>query len=83
MTLYGHIHDGKVVLNHTGPLPEGAAVQVQIVTSPSSKPDPDADEQLPTLAERLKEFIGCMGNDLPPDLSVNLDHYLYGAPKQK
>jgi len=29
----------------------------------------------------LLEIAGC-ANDLPSDLSLNHDHYLYGAPKQ-
>ncbi len=35
----------------------------------------------PTLAERLKDFIGAV-DDLPEDASVNVDHYLYGHPKK-
>jgi hypothetical protein len=32
--------------------------------------------------ERYGEFIGSV-KDLPSDMSVNLDHYLYGHPKQQ
>ena len=39
-----------------------------------------ADGELPTLLERMKDFVGTVHN-LPPDASVNLDHYLYGTPK--
>jgi hypothetical protein len=35
-----------------------------------------------SLAERLALFIG-QAKDLPPDMSVRLDHYLYGLPKRK
>ena len=34
------------------------------------------------LLELMRPYIG-MANDLPSDMSVNLDHYLYGVPKQK
>lgn len=34
------------------------------------------------LYERLKSVIGA-ARGMPPDASVNVDHYLYGAPKQK
>ena len=35
-----------------------------------------------SLAERLANVIG-KAQSLPPDASVNLDHYLYGLPKRK
>jgi hypothetical protein len=35
-----------------------------------------------SLAERYASFIGT-AKGLPPDMSENLDHYLYGLPKQK
>ena len=82
MTLNGHIHDGKIVLDPHGPLPEGAVVQVQIVSPTPETSTSGADVQPPTLAERYKDLIGSVPN-LPTDLSVNLDHYLYGAPKRQ
>ena len=30
----------------------------------------------------MKDFVGTVHN-LPPDASVNLDHYLYGTPKRQ
>jgi hypothetical protein len=35
-----------------------------------------------SLAERLAQFIG-QAKDLPPDMSLHLDHYLYGLSKRK
>lgn len=35
-----------------------------------------------TLAERLANVLG-KATGLPPDASVNHDHYLYGVPKQQ
>jgi hypothetical protein len=35
-----------------------------------------------SLAERLAPFIG-QAKDLPPEMSLHLDHYLYGLPKRK
>ena len=40
------------------------------------------NSELPTLLERMKDFVGTVDN-LPPDSSVNLDHYLYGSPKRQ
>jgi predicted DNA-binding antitoxin AbrB/MazE fold protein len=64
-------------------LPEGTRVQIRVeeqaIAKASSEP---VEEELPTLLERLKDFVGTV-HDLPPDASVNLDHYLYGTPKRK
>jgi hypothetical protein len=79
MTLHGHIQNGVIILDHHGPLPEGAAVEVQIIVPGS---DLTQDGATPTLAETLKGFIGVL-EDLPDDASTNHDHYLYGAPKKK
>jgi hypothetical protein len=78
MTLHGHIQNGAIVLDEQVPLPEGAAVQIQVMVPRST---PAADGQLPTLAETLKDFIGVL-EDLPEDAATNHDHYLYGTPKK-
>jgi hypothetical protein len=78
MTLNGHIQNGVIVLDENIPLPEGAAVRVQIVEP--IKPAA-SDQELPTLAETLKDFIGVL-EDLPEDAAENHDHYLYGTPKK-
>jgi predicted DNA-binding antitoxin AbrB/MazE fold protein len=39
------------------------------------------EKKIPTLYDRLKDVIGSV-DDLPVDSSQNLDHYLYGTPKQ-
>ncbi len=65
-------------------LPEGTRVQLHVEeengTEQSTKMP--AEGELPTLLERLKDFVGTVDN-LPPDASVNLDHYLYGTPKRQ
>jgi hypothetical protein len=38
--------------------------------------------KLRPFTERFAAFIG-KAKGLPPDMSENLDHYLYGVPKQK
>jgi hypothetical protein len=80
VTYRGHVKNGVVVLDEAMILPEGTAVKVEPVEfRPNS---PAADEDMPTLYELLKPFIG-KAEGLPPDASVNLDHYLYGVPKQE
>ena len=79
MVYRGHVKNGVVVLDEPCPLPEGAEVQVNAVPQAEV-----ADEQqaIPSLHERLGPFIGA-AEGLPPDLSANHDHYLYGTPKRQ
>jgi hypothetical protein len=78
MTLHGHIENGAIVLDEQVPLPNGIAVQVQVTPKLPVSP---ADAEIPTLAERLKDFIGIL-EDLPEDSAEHHDHYLYGTPKK-
>jgi len=79
MTLHGHVQNGIIVFDDPVTLPEGAAVEVQIVV-PSNLPKLDHTQDA-ELAERLKDFIGVL--DLPEDAARNHDHYLYGSPKKQ
>jgi hypothetical protein len=86
MPLRGKVKKGKVVLDDPRGLPEGTEVEVRPVKK-RRKPAKPAKAAKGTgrprsLAERLAKFIG-IAKGLPPDASVNLDHYLYGVPKRK
>jgi predicted DNA-binding antitoxin AbrB/MazE fold protein len=74
------------VLRPVGPLAlaQGARVQLRVeeLQAESGQPIVPAEDALPTLLERLDGFVGTVHN-LPPDASVNLDHYLYGTPKRQ
>lgn len=76
MVYRGHVHNGSIVLDDNVPLPEGASVDVMVREDATNRTAGG-----PTLYESLKEFIGVV-DDLPPDASINVDHYLYGHPKQ-
>ena len=90
MTYRGHVKDGMVVLDQALGLPDGAEVSVRATKRRKSgakkrttaTPKPKGRKRPRTFHDWLKPFIGCL-NDLPPDYSVNLDHYLYGVPKRK
>ena len=71
MSYLGRVKNGVIVLEEEAPLAEGTRVRVEPVEA--------AD--LPTLAERLKDFIG-KAEGLPADLAKNHDHYLHGQPKK-
>lgn len=76
MSFEGHVENGQIVLDGPAELPEGAKVRVELVSSVSA-----IQPATPTLYERLKHIVG-RAEHLPPDMSVNHDHYLYGTPKQ-
>lgn len=82
MSLRGHIKNGVIILDEPAELPEGAEVRVQVVPQSNLASPTSESHTAPTFYEKLKPFIGCL-DDMPPDMSVNLDHYLYGAPKQQ
>ena len=67
----GQVKNGVIVLEEEMSLAEGTKVRVEPVEA----------TQLPTLAERLKGFIG-KAEGLPSDLAKNHDHYLHGQPKK-
>ena len=76
MTYRGHVENGSVIFDEAVVLPEGAAVQVDVLGVES-----EAEEAGATLYDRLKSVIGT-ARGLPPDASQNVDHYLYGQDKQ-
>jgi hypothetical protein len=71
MAYRGRVKNGVIVLEPPAALPEGAVVEVS---------DANAEEEIPTLYERMKDVIGT-ADGLPADSSINHDRYLYGAPK--
>ena len=79
MIYHGHIENGHVVLDEPVALPDGAAVTVELRTAAGSV----GKEQSPNSKTRagLMKFAG-IAKDLPQDAARNLDHYLYGYPKQ-
>ena len=76
MTYRGHVSNGIVVLDDQVTLPEGLSVSIEPMATPQTPPP--ADDDVPTLYERLEPLIGKL-EGLPPDASVNVDHYLYGV----
>ena len=71
MTFTGQVIEGKVVFDEPLPLPDGTPVRVE----------PLADALPPTFLERIRNAVG-KADGLPEDAATNVDHYLYGHPKQ-
>ena len=91
MTVRGKVKNGVIVLDNGSTLPEGAEVEVRQVLK--KKPAARTGKKRPGLSrkvskepksvsERLASVIG-RATTLPPDMSENVDHYLYGAPKRR
>jgi hypothetical protein len=74
--LTGKVVDGVIVLDEPGVLEEGTTVRVT-----PEDPDVRPMKARSRLGERLLKFAGTL-EGLPPDMSKNLDHYLYGVPKR-
>ncbi len=74
----GYVENGIIRLEGAATLPEGTAVRVEIEAPP---PRGESETGGVSLYERLKPVIGA-AKCLPEDASVNVDHYLYGHPKQ-
>jgi hypothetical protein len=77
MVYRGHVQNGVVILDDPCPLPEGTEVQVNV--PPRESPAPPRETA--SLFDRLASLVGA-AEGLPPDLSANHDHYLYGTPKR-
>ena len=85
MPIRGKVKNGKVLLDDPKALPEGTEVVVRAVRKASKpiKPHRRKKKEAPrSLAQRYAAFIG-KAKGLPPDASVNHDHYLYGLPKKQ
>lgn len=75
----GRVINGVVIPQPGASLPEGGWVKITLETE---APEPERGEKESTLGERLMKFAG-IAEGLPPDFSVNHDHYLHGTPKRQ
>ena len=85
MTVRGKVKNGKVLLDKPKAFPDGTEVEVKSVKRKRKTANDLTKKKKPpprSLAERYAAFIG-KAKGLPADMSVNLDHYLYGLPKRQ
>ena len=80
MSYRGHIKNGIVVFDEPADLPEGTEVRVETISTVVNRPE--SIEHVSTACERLKPLVGVI-KDMPSDMSINHDHYLYGTPKRQ
>jgi hypothetical protein len=86
MTIRGKVKNGKVLLEKPRAFADGTEVEVRrakVRKTSARKARPAKSKAAPrSLADRLRNVIG-KAKHLPPDASVNHDHYLYGLPKRE
>jgi hypothetical protein len=75
MVYEGTIQNGVVVLRNGVQLPEGTPVRVELLETQAAKETPSSEGDA---LLNMSKFAVDMGI---PDLSVNINHYLYGHPK--
>ena len=83
--LTGRVVDGVVVFENGETLPDGTIVKVEpMAGSEGTESSHDVPHDIQRLREILLSHAGVIDDpELPTDLSVNLDHYLYGTPKRQ
>ena len=81
MTYSGRVVNGRLVLDDAVPLAEGARVEVSVLEDA----EPAGESKPPWLvaAEIGASVPAEEWEKTPADASMNLDHYLYGAPKRE
>jgi hypothetical protein len=75
MTYRGHMQNGVAVLEGDVRPPDGTPVEVVPIEAPAAAAEKPIEEDSFYRVYELAEPSGI------PDLSVNIDHYLYGHPK--
>ena len=82
MTYRAKMENGEVVFENGIKPAEGVELRVEVVESVSRQsPAQEAPEQ-ETLSQFLLRFSGIMPAGLPKDGSIQVDHYVYGTPKE-
>ena len=79
MVYRGHVENGLIRLEDAPTLPEGVEVEVRLLAASTFR---DEEQKIPSVCEALRDFVG-KAVGLPPDASINHDHYLYGLPKRR
>jgi len=79
MVYRGHVENGVIWLEDAPILPEGVEAEVRLFTEGVPR---EEEEKVPSVCEAMRDFVG-KAEGLPPDASINLDHYLYGLPKRQ
>lgn len=81
MTYRGHVKNGKIVVEDEFDLPDGTPVEVKPISRKTGGRTSAPSQDELTVSPRLLKYAG-KARGLPRDAARNLDHHLYGHPKQ-
>jgi len=81
MTYKGHVEDGVIVPDEPIDIENGVSVLFEIRVNASDQACSEFATAKPSITQLLSRFAG-KALTLPGDAAENLDHYLYGLPKQ-
>jgi hypothetical protein len=67
--------------------PEFAGRRLRVIVLPEEENGASAEEGSPSIEEKIERLMADVPEEewakLPPDLTDNPDHYIYGTPKRK
>jgi hypothetical protein len=82
MVYHGRVKGGVIVPDPPADLPEGAQVNIELVTAKDTSQVADPTTKAATPFAGLLSLAG-QAQDLPADAARNYEHYLYGTDKEK
>ncbi len=88
MVYRGHIRNGKVELDESVELPEGGEGALSMILAVKNgkslqvENQAEANSIVDKLDQIWEDAPEAEWSRLPADLTSNLDHYLYGTPKE-
>jgi len=82
MVYPGRVKGGVIVPDPPAKLPEGAQVNIELVTGDGGHEPSKPDAKTATPFADLLSLAG-QAQDLPADAARNYEHYLYGTAKEK
>ncbi len=71
MTYRGHVKNGRITLDDSATLPEGAELRIEVV---------EKGTPAHSVSDDLRGIVGSV--DGPEDWAENHDHYIHGTPKR-
>jgi len=81
MTYSGRVVNGRLVLDDPVPLTDGTRIEVVVLED--AEPPHEAKPPWLVAVEIGASVPAEEWEKTPADASINLDHYLYGAPKRE
>jgi hypothetical protein len=82
MVYHGRVKGGVIVPDPPANLPEGAQVNIELITADAGHEEADPATKTATPFAGLLSLAG-QAQDLPTDAARNYEHYLNGTDKEK